>query len=264
MGSHISNNINLQTQITNNFLQESMQTCSAHCDGNASGNVIIIGGHAGNVDISARCTASASCIMTNQADSAVKNVITNITNQEITTVTDFLGDLSFNDISNNVNINNTIANYITQITTQTCNSVSNVNANDNFIFVQSGGSAGNFSISAEGNASASCAMSNMSKIQAYNQVQNSVSQSATEIGMFAMIFIAIIAILLIGGIIFLMMFSRGSTGQTFDGDTIDGGLDYTTINSLLTNTGQLNSTGASSLKGASTSSIVSSIAGKKI
>jgi len=227
MGSSVSNNVNIQNQITNNILQELVQTCAASCTANASGNHIIIGGNTGNVTITAQCSASASCAMTNNANAAVNNIISNLIAQETTTVTDFMGDLSFTDVTNNINISNSISNYITQISTQTCNAVSDATADDNFIYVQQGGTAGNLLISANGgNASASCAMTNTSKIQAYNQVQSNVSQTTTTVGMFAMIGIVIVVIILVGGIIFMMMHAEGATGKVVNGggtgDPLDG------------------------------------------
>lgn len=233
MGPTISNNANINTQITNDMLQNTNQICVSSCDANASGNSVIIGGTVDSVNITAECKASASCAMTNSSDAAVKNIIQNIINQEITAVTDFMGGIG-QDLTNNININTSISNYITQITTQTCGAISNPQANDNFIWVQSGGVSGPLNISAKGDASATCAMNNISKIQAYNNSQNTVTQSATSIGMFSMIFIAIIIIVLVGGVIFVMMFAKGSFGQSVSGDPlVNGQFDPATVNRLL-------------------------------
>src|SRR4029077_13521728 len=103
MGSAITNNVNIQNQITNDFLQESMQSCSATCSASANNNTIIVAGNVGNITIEAICSASASCVMTNSADATVTNVISNQISQSATAVTDFMGDLSFNSITNNTN-----------------------------------------------------------------------------------------------------------------------------------------------------------------
>lgn len=236
-GGKNSNSINVSNTIVNNFLSKVKQSCTAVVDTSASGNTIIISGTVqGNVEITARGTASASCIMSNKSEETANNLISNLLTQEITNASGIFGDLFNKDMSNNVNITNVIRNNITQITTQACSAVANVQANDNFVWVQSGGvvSGGNISIDATADAAASCNMSNMSKIDAYNQIQNNVSQSETEISMLAIIAIGIVVIILICGIVFIMMYSKRSVGKAVSSDPFaNGTLDATTFNQLV-------------------------------
>jgi cobalamin biosynthesis Mg chelatase CobN len=239
MGPFISNNVNVNTDITNTILQNTTQVCNATQVANASGNTIIISGTVnGNVGITTTSSASASCALTNASDATVKSIVANLIQQNITAATD-MGDLSFSTLSNNTNINTAISNYITQITTQTCNAVSVSSNTDEFFYVQSGGVVnGNLYITAQGNANASCAMSNISKISAYNNAQNSVTQSATSVGMFALIAIAIIVIVLVGGLLFVMMMARGSFGGAVSNDPlVNGTFDPNTVNRLLNQRG---------------------------
>src|SRR4029079_3676928 len=89
---------------------------------------------------------------------------------------------------------------------------------------------------------ASCSMSNVAKIQAYNETQSSVSQSITQIGMFAMIFVVLLIVVVIGGIIFVILFGRGAVGNAYSGNpnSLPDDLDAGTVNQLLSSTGQLN------------------------
>lgn len=235
MGSSQSNAVTIQTSITNDFLQQMDEICSADCVNSSSGNTIIIGGKTGDISITATCTADASCSMTNQANATAQSVISNMASQDVTSVTDFLGDLSWQDLSNSLTVSTSIVNQITQITTQTCNATSMSTTDNNFVYVEQGGETGNLAISATGNANASCAMSNMAKMDAYNQVQTTTDQTNTDVGMFAAIGIAILAIVLIGGIIFVLLIAVGAIGFMFSGkgstespDTV-AGLDTSTV-----------------------------------
>lgn len=240
MGNSFSNSVNINTQVTNQILNDVTQTCNSVCDANASGNTIIINGGTvnGSINISTKCTASASCAMSNISNTAIQNIVQNMVQQEITSVTDFMGDLDFQNLNNSININTGISNYVTQITTQTCNAVTEVSDNDTFIYVSSGPLGeggvinGNINIAAEGNSSANCAMSNVSKVQAYNQAQNTTTQSITSIGMFVAIVAIIAVVVLIGGLIYVMMYARGAFGGAVD-PLESGELDPEVVNQLL-------------------------------
>lgn len=243
MGGSFSNQVNINTQITNDMLQSTTQICNADCKASANNNTIIISGATinGSIGINARCTASAACAMSNASNAAVNNIIQNIIDQETTSVSDIMGDLSWEDINNEVNINTSLSNYITQITSQTCNATADVQANDNFFYVGQGGTStsdgkttinGDIFISAEGNATANCSMSNISKLQAYNESQNSVTQSITNVGMFAAIGLMVAVVVLIGGLIYLMMYSRSAFAGPVD-PLQSGQLDPDVINLYL-------------------------------
>lgn len=240
MGGSLSNTVNINTEVTNQILQDVNQTCNSTCTAASSGNTIIIAGATvdGSITIQSQCTASAACVMTNTSNASIKNIVDNIVQQEITSVTDMMGDLDIQNLNNTVNINTAINNYITQITTQTCNAVTDVQANDNFIYVGSGPNdgktilSGDIFISAEGNSSANCTMSNISKIQAYNQSQNSVTQSITSVGMFVALAIVFAIIVLIGGLVYVMMYSKGSFGGAID-PLESGELDPDLVTQLL-------------------------------
>lgn len=227
-----SNTTVITTNVNNQFLTQAQQNCAATAFASASGNRIIVGpsGTTGDINITASSTASASCMMANYADSAVTNIIANSVKQTNTAVTDIMGILDFKRLTNRTEINNALANYITQITTQTCQADANGQANDNFVLVE--GVSKDINIDATANASAACTINNITKIQAYNDVQANVSQSNTSLGMFATIGIIIVGIAIVGGIVFLLMYSGGSTGKAVSGDPFSS-LDPDVINELL-------------------------------
>jgi hypothetical protein len=215
MGGSFSNTSDIYNSINNDILSELENTCSAKCNASASGNRQIIGGNVGNITIAASCNASASCAMTNSADLAVKDIISNIADQEQKAVTDFMGDLQFTSMKNTSDITNSLSNHITQVSASTCGAVSNVNADNNFLYVKAGGRAGNYLIDAQGSANASCAMSNITKIRAYNSLQNSVTQKEVQVGVFAMAGIVIGVIILVIAVVFIVVSGKGLSGAMF-------------------------------------------------
>lgn len=217
MGSSVDNSTKIQTEITNDFLQQLENVCVATCTSEASGNTIIVAGKTGDISISATCSSDASCTMTNQATSVAQNTTSTMAKQESTAVTDFFGGFSWQDMNNGISVTNSMINHITQISTQTCNANSSSTTNNNFIYVQEGGETGNLSIAATGNANASCVMSNMSKIEAYNEVQSNTDQSSKTVGQFSMYGVAAMAVVLVIGIVVVLVVAVGSLGFIFKG-----------------------------------------------
>lgn len=243
MGTDVSNTVGIQNNFTNSFTQNLSQTCSADCNITIDNNQIFVGSgtSVGDITISAGdgCQAEATCSMTQSANITISNLINSMIDQEITSVTDMFGDFQSSELQNNANVNNYINNYVTQISSQSCQANSSVSVSDNTIYVGSGSSAGNLTITGGGgsSATASCAMTNMAKASAYNQATTTSTQKGTAIGMFAMFGVALMALLLIGGIIIVVMIATGSLGLIFGGkgkgvgdDSGLGGLDPATIN----------------------------------
>ncbi len=217
MGSSVDNSTKIQTEITNDFLQQLENVCVASCTSVASGNTVIVSGTTGDITISSTCSSDASCTMTNQASSAAQNSISSMAKQDATAVTDYFGGFSYQDMDNGISVTNSLINNITQISTQTCNASSSSTTSNNFIYVTEGGTAGNISLTASGNANATCVMSNMSKIETYNEVQSNTDQSAKTVGQFAMYGIAAMAVVLIIGIVVVVVVAVGALGYLIKG-----------------------------------------------
>ncbi len=219
MGSSVDNSTTIQTEITNDFLIQLESICSASCSTEVSGNTIIIAGETGDITLEAVCEADASCSMTNQATSVAQSTIETIATQDATAVTDYFGGFSYQDMDNGINVVNTLTNHITQISTTTCNADSSSTVSNNFIYVQEGGSTGDLKLSATGNANASCVMSNMAKIEAYNDVQSNTDQSGKTVGQFAMYGVAAMVVVIVIGIVVVMVVVIGSLGLVLKGSS---------------------------------------------
>lgn len=209
MGSNSSNSYSLEQNVTTSILNASKQTCESKCESNQSGNVVIIdnGKVGGSAGFSQSCSAQASCVMNTQLDSNVESVIGSVANQSNTAVTSILGDLSFNQTTNSANIKQNITNFVTNMSDSTCKASVALNQTNN-LFVASNSDIGGFAgfqsgVDPPATANSSCTMSNLSKVVVYNQAQSESAQKNTQISLLAIIIIAIIAILLIGGLVFM-------------------------------------------------------------
>lgn len=197
MSSSQVNDINITNNFTNNILQRSSASCDAGCTANIEGDsVIIVNSRVeGDEGFKFSCSPSASCVINNQMQSSVSNIISNIANQTNVTATDFFGDLSSNSNSNTADVTNNITNNISQIMSSTCNANTTINAIGDLNYVANatvGGFAGfNFTGSSP---VANCTINNLSKIEAYNYAQNKTSQSNVLLGMLATIGLVIAAI----------------------------------------------------------------------
>jgi len=224
MGNQI-NTSTINEQVMTSILNESSEKCSASCTANQTGDVVIIenstiGGDAG---FEVSCSAAASCIMNQSIDTQVQNVLSAIAQQSNASVSGLLGDLGDSGESNQADIDLSIRNFITQMEESTCTaSVSFNQSND--LFYASNSSINGFAgfqigINQPASANASCTMSNLSKIVVYNQAQAQTNQSNTQVSMLALIAIAVVICVLIGGILILMG-GRGG-GSVIPGPSAD-------------------------------------------
>lgn len=205
-----TNIIDIQTDVSNNFLNDVNQNCIATCKGSISRNSIIIDDSdiAGGINIFEKCTANASCVMANQSISTADTIISNTANQEndiVKGITDFMN--IFNNNYNDINIRNAVTNNITNITNQTCQANSINDIDDNFIYARNSNITGGINLySNQGSAKATCTMKNLSKIQSYVQIQNDASQTNREIGPLAFIAAIIVLAIFGGSILYYSMY----------------------------------------------------------
>lgn len=217
MGNTVDQSASILTQNTTTSAQTLVNTCSADCIADASGNTLIITGRTKNININAKCTANTSCTMTNQVQSTVTNMIDNSVSQQTKAVTDFFNDFMSNHIDQKIDITSILTNNLTQITQNTCQASASTQANQNFIYVGSTGTTGNVNISADSDVHASCTMNNLAKAQTQNTVTNRTNQFSKTLGMIAVIFVAILGILLIGGLVLILLMATGVLGSSMKG-----------------------------------------------
>lgn len=219
----MGNTTNQKARILNNIMtstqEEISSTCSAKCDTSADNNVVIVAGRTKGVRIEAKCTASADCIMSDQVISTIENTLASAVTQDAKSVTDLFNDGIFtNKMDSSVNIKTTIANNTTQIMQSTCQSTATGSASNNFVYVTpTGSSRKEVYISTETDAQSSCTMTNLAKSLTQNQVSNNVDQKSRNIGMFAYIFMVILAIVVVGGVVLIILGATGVLGSAFKG-----------------------------------------------
>lgn len=212
-----SNTFQVSEFITNEYLASLSDLCRSTCEpGNDSTTVLY--GDTKSVKVTTRCTAPAACVMANIANGVAANIAYDIAQQNTTSVTDIMGDLSYQDIENNENIAKTLSNYITQMATQTCGSI-DPDCTHQFVYVKTGGSSGSYHLTAnEGSVNATCAVANMLKMQTYNQVQANIDDSNFSIGVFVVLIAILLVIVIMITIIYVIFYSTGPLGRAFSGD----------------------------------------------
>lgn len=207
MTTDVSNNSTEILNQTNQILQSSSESCLGQCTANQSGNeVIISGSKIGNLNFNQQCPASASCIMNSTLDTNVSDIMSAMADQEAVTQLGLL-NMNFSNTSNNLDIQESITNQITQIMQSTCQATSDVNQYDNMIVLKNS-TAGDISISNSGSATANCTMTNTARAVVFNQQTAKSSQKAKRESVLAMIVIAIvIGIIAIGGLVVIFLMS---------------------------------------------------------
>lgn len=188
-----TNIISVQTGINNDFLNDVNNNCLETCKG------------AINIEheILQKCTANASCVITNQSVSTKDTITDNISNQENdipTGVTDFMN--IFNNY-NEIDINTAVRNNISDIMNLTCQANSIPDIDNNFVFGRDSKGPISLSVySSEGNQNATCTMQNLSKIQSYIAIQNNASQTNREIGPLTFVIGIIVLLMFTGAVLY--------------------------------------------------------------
>jgi hypothetical protein len=212
MGNFVDETARMQQDVMNSILQEQSTACNATCTNNVSGNVVIVtGGSAGSIGIQTQsCTATANCLISNTIDSQIDNLLTAIAQQENTSATDIMNDLALNFTDFDVDVRQSMANYVTQITNSTCNATAIQNVNNNYVYAANATTSGFVGVQVgPTSANATCTMDNITKAIVYNQAQAQSTQKSTNIGMFALIFAVIAFVVVIGAILLFILLIGG-------------------------------------------------------
>src|SRR5438309_5169098 len=214
MGGVQTQTINDNQTIVNNMLQLSEESCNIKCQNVFTGNNITI--ISNNIDFSLDQYCSldnVSCIMGSSFDVEIQNILKSMLKQEATAVNGF--SLNFNDINEDVNLNQLIENQISQIQQSSCNITAGQEISNNvFVLAPSDYSKKSnvkFSITQDSSISNStCNMNNVSKAVSYNSATADVTQKSAIYTMGSMLLIAIIVLVVIGVIVFLVIRFSGS------------------------------------------------------
>jgi hypothetical protein len=199
MGTAVStsNSSVIQTAVNRTF-QTASNACTATCNQLISGNVIVLDNStAGDITFTQRCTADASCYMTNALEQAV-------TTFQGAKAEAGASPAMFPGIQLNVSQASTqtdITNELTQIMENLCTADVNQTVQDNIIYATDS-TVGNIGFLQEGNASARCVMENSGRLQLQMRQEGDATAKA---GGAASIIGAIIALVIVVVIVIFVM-----------------------------------------------------------
>lgn len=198
-----NNTINYQTDFVNNITQVSKQNCVAIAEAEASGNVVVVSGSVinGGVGVGVQAVKSdAACTMTNTIDNSVQNIINDITNQTNQATTSVFDGFFVDTDNNNININNSVKNNISQYNETNCVSSAISVTDTNYVYVENSRVNGFVGVQNDGtSAEANCTMNNYTKNTTYNKAQNQSNQTNSFTSSF--VYILGIVIVVIGVIV---------------------------------------------------------------
>lgn len=205
-----------------NILQNNQQSCVSTISNTANNNVVIMNGITSKDDVIGINVSSystdATCSITSSTDAALTSILQSISKQKVTSQNDLFGGI--NVAHANVDINQSMKNYISQLNTSVCNSSAITSTHNNFTYlsnIQSGGSV--IGIQQTGNAAARCSINTIVKAQSYNEMKSQLDEDGTVKGvaqsffssMFSGLF-GIIGIVIIGVLVLMGLGILGYVG----------------------------------------------------
>lgn len=184
----------VQTAVNTTY-QNARNECSATCNQNISGNVIVLDNTtAGDIQFTQRCEADASCYMNNSLDALVQAF------QAAEADADAKPSM-FPGLQVNVSKSSTttdIRNEMTQIMENICKGKVEQNITDNVVYATDS-TLGNIGYLQEGNAYARCVMENTGRLKLQMQQKgNATSRAGGTNAIIAAIVAVVIIIILIG------------------------------------------------------------------
>lgn len=196
------NQVSLSQNVTNSIFQSQQNTCDAQVTSIQTGDQVIVVGSrvSGNVGFEVQATVESSCVITNTIDTTVSNTLAAMLQQENTTLSGIIPNMGSQ--TNAVNALQTVSNYITQMTENTCSSTVINNQSNDIVYAQNTSVGGNVGFIDNGlNAVANCTFNNTTSLSVYNDMQATVTQSNKTVALLALIFVIIGVIIIVGIIV---------------------------------------------------------------
>lgn len=190
------------SEIRNEFLNRAELQCDSQCSQSQNGNIIVVEGSVGNIEISQKCQAESSCVIKNSLDASVESIIDNL----LTSDQDYqssLFTLSWNSQRTVQENTNLLHNKITNIISASCNSNVNQMQSDTIIYVR--GRADSIALTQEGNAKSNCTLDNIAKMTAYNDIANDIENGQGRTSAFGAMMAAIATIIIFAIIMMILM-----------------------------------------------------------
>lgn len=202
MGAAVSTSTSSNIQNTvNNTYQSAKSACTADCNQTISGNTIVLtNSKAGNVNFTQKCTADASCYMTNAVDQAVAQY-------QAAKVSASASPALFPGIQVNTSIASNkqdITNNLTQVLETICKADVNQTIQNNIIYATDS-TLGNIGFTQEGNANAKCVMENSARLQLQIKQEGEVTAKAGGTSSLIALIVAVVVVIIIIGIVMRAM-----------------------------------------------------------
>lgn len=207
MGSNQSSSAKAILNDSNQLYETSSTACIANCTALQINPTIVISNTTvgGNVDITNQCNASASCVMQSTLDGQVQNIMSSMTQQENVTTQLLPIAFDFNNKNTSVQIKQNITNNITQTMQAVCQATSNTIQTNPTIVGSNATVGGNLSITGGGSANASCTITNLARMNLFNQSTSTNNQTTKQASVLGIMMIAIVLIMVIGAIILVII-----------------------------------------------------------
>lgn len=209
MSNDVSQKTSIVTDSVNSLTSSISNVCSASCQAPTSNtSIIITDSNVGDITVGSTCKVDAKCTITASVQQAVATKIGITSTQATKVITDLFNDGAFTKTKLNQDLTTSIINNTTQIMETTCQASSSQATTGTFVYVKNS-KAGNIAIGSTGSVSANCTMQNLGKMTSSTKGKIGASQNLKQEGMIAAIVIAMVSILMIGGIIVLLLVSTG-------------------------------------------------------
>lgn len=222
MVSVVDQQLDSQTAIVTNLLQQQQNYCKATTNINVENTTVVVENAKGNADITGVSIngigADGSCIMSNSMESQVEQILRSTLAQSTKTQSDLFSMLEGLNFSvNNSKVTESIANNMTQYAQSACLADTTIKVNNTYLYV---GNANNGNITGvlinNITANTSCSMSNIGKIINYLEDSKDFDQNASKSGTLGSLMgiFGIVIVLVIGVIVVMVILSlfKGKKG----------------------------------------------------
>lgn len=204
MFSSDSQKLSLQQSVMTSIIQESQQSCTSVTTSESNNNSLLVRNSVivGNLyGVTQQQSTDVSCALTSTMDSNVKEMLTAGASAKQTTEQGPLGEilnLFDSGDTQDIDLEQSVSNYLSQITVQTCQSNNLASANNNLVYITGSSILGDvYGISNRSNFSSACSLSNTAKASVDVTLHGTIDADQTKKSAWT----SIIKVLIIGSVI---------------------------------------------------------------
>ncbi len=209
MGSNNSVQAKITAQSINNLTTSMSTTCAASFGGGTNNtSIVATNSNIRTLSVGSTCKVDSRCTIASSVQQAVSNKIGLSVDQDVKAITDLFNDGAFTKTLLQEDLTTNLINNTTQLMETTCQASSSQETNNTFIYLNND-SIKTLNVGATGSVSADCTMKNLCKMNSSTSTKIKASQRLKSEGMIAAIVIAVVSIVMIGGLIVLLLVSTG-------------------------------------------------------